>query len=354
MTTKVSITSITPDDSLRDEFRLYADANRDGFLEPSEVADADGYLKCEYHLSDRQFLRWQAAFLPHGLIWNVYPGYKCQKPDTSKDFSYVQVRKVRGEPHVYAYFAHREEAEAYVKANMPRAKITKVSARNVERFEGMPRESTAFREQLPGHQVDDANRPESTQGKVLFYYEIDIIPNLPLRRESLDLINAPGVNGCYAYALYAVGAAVALGYVTNENFLDDVRQFFQPAAEIKPGTMSFISMGVIRDGKETLSPRHAFVELGNGWVLTKNGESDEVPFRVQRRNAMLMQYLRVLDRRSIMEYAAKAGSKSAESATYEKCASGLISYAGCPAFPKLTESRTELRSGVANLRKKQH
>lgn len=286
MVEKVSVKEITIDGPFQTELASEI-GNGDTVIEKREVdIDGDGYLDCSYFESPRNFSKWQNEFFRVGLISHLHPYGTCNKPAKGIEFDYIIVKHVDNKPHVLAYFSNEIDAYNLVIGNpvLANEAIQQVNASEIERTDPMPRDSIDPYRLIDDYadRIDDINRPEKGTSKTGYYYGIDITGLVNIPSTFLDMINKRGINGsnCYNSVLMFSGISSTEHYVDEKQFYDMLENsdLFQSAAIPSSGDLV---VWYRLEGKKKI-PIHSFIDLGYGWIITKNGLSSYRPYQFQR------------------------------------------------------------------------
>jgi hypothetical protein len=233
-------------------------------------------------------MEWQNELFRVGLIHRLHKIGACEdKKRETLEFDYIKKETVDGKPRVFAYFSKYSQAAAFkISSNTTEQEIAEVGASSVERTSSTPRDYIDH-SLIPDYFfsiVDDVNKPEAGSSPSGKYYRIDITEYLNLSDEHLTIINTTGHEGanCFGAALYFSGVTELNGRIDpNEVFpMLNTSNIYETAdkAEPKPGD---VVVWYRMEGKEKL-PVHAFIDIGYGWALTKNGAGEYKPYRFQK------------------------------------------------------------------------
>lgn len=255
-------------------------------------ADTDGYLDARWltALDDiRRGLSLQNELYRIGAISYVRPPELSLSTAVSKPiFDYLDVvTSETGEVRLFAYFDNPEELATFKKQvgrqDLP---FEIVAAGPVERQIKTPRDVVDPDRPLPERfvaQIDEVNRPIDGNSGTGRYFKLDVTEILNLSPRVIAQLNQPGSNGsnCANLALVASGLEENIQFVDPElsfvTRLDDPAQF-QPVTEGGRGDV----VVWYRQTDTGMVFLHTFIDLGNGWALTKNGSAEDNPVRFQR------------------------------------------------------------------------
>jgi len=288
MVDKVDVKKINSDSSIQRE--LSTIGNGDNIIEKKEVDEnRDGYLDCKYFKGPGQFIKWQNELFRAGLIHRLhimqFP-FTCKDPTTKPlTFDYLKMDDSEGTPRVYAYFSSEDRARLFHKLNhLPDKEIIKVNASLIERTDSTMRENVDPNKPTSAKfhkKIDDINRPEKGLSKSGYYYRIDVTEYLGIPLDKLSLINKSGSESanCFNASLYFAGLTDKLEFIKSNDLFPILEE--SSTHEIVKDRKAGDIVVWYKEYAEKY-PVHAFIGLGYGWILTKNGKGDKRPYRFQR------------------------------------------------------------------------
>lgn len=285
MTDKIDVKQINPDSRIQRE--LSTVGNGDTIIEKKEVdSDGDGYLDCQYFRNPAQFMEWQNELFKVGLIHRLHPPCFRDGKKRALEFDYLRLETVEGRQRVFAYFAEESRAQLFkTLSGLSTQELTRVAASSIERTDTTPRDNIDPNRLIPdkfNRIIDEVNRPEKGFSQDTYYYRVDVTDYMGIPADRLAVINGNGLDdaNCFNATLYFSGVTDRLGHVYERELFpifEDSR-IFQPTTSNKPGDL----VVWYRQKGDKKIPVHTFIDLGFGWVLSKNGAGNAQPYRFQR------------------------------------------------------------------------
>lgn len=254
----------------------------DGILTADEVdQNGDGYLDVKlFGKNRRQYLFWQDLLYEEGLISETHvPGEKSPILLAS----YMTIQEVDGKLKVLAYLtaAQLKRYNKQFGKNIKASDLTTVPANEVEK-----KHDAQFRKDdklTLEEKLREENRPQRGSSKRP-YYELDITDELDLPELTLKYINQlpkPKIGADCFGAAYFFSGLIRTPTVFNQ-YIPSMDLVEHPnvtkVADEKPGDIVYLWSK--EGGSEDRI--HAYIDLGMGWALTKNGGGDKRPYRLQR------------------------------------------------------------------------
>lgn len=271
-------------------------------------ADRDGYLDGHWltALQDiRRGFSLQNELYRLGHISRVrIPPLESSSPDTEPVFDYLHVELVDGEVRVFAYFDDPAELAVFKEqVERPDLPFETVAANVIEHRPGMTHDVVDPDADLPenfSEQIPDVNRPLAGNSQSGSYYRIDVTDILQIPPQVSRQINQPGLerSNCANLVLMMSGLESRFQYVDGpESFVPRLQDPEEFQAVSQAGRGDVVVWYKAREEGRTFI--HTFIDLGNGWALTKDGSAEENPIRFQRIETLRYLYAQDANRAQI-------------------------------------------------------
>lgn len=254
-------------------------------------ADTDGYVDSRWltALSDiRRGFSLQNELYRIGAISSVRPPEAPPSaPVSTPVFDYLDAETLKtGEVRLFAYFDDPAELATFKRqVGRPDLPLQIIPAERVERRPGMARDVVDPDLALPerfAEQIDDINRPIAGNSRTGRYFRVDVTQILGLSPRITSRLGQRGSqnSNCANLVLVASGLEDRFEFVEPDTFVTRLRDpgQFKPVTQEGRGDV-VVWYRKTDAGRDFL---HAFIDLGNGWALTKNGSTEDNPLRLQR------------------------------------------------------------------------